>query len=79
MPRSTLKDKGQITLHSAIRKKLQVNKGDIFNFEVVGEKVIMTPQRLVSVTDRQSKAQTKGTDMSKYIGSIREHTARLRK
>ena len=53
---STLKDRGQITLPSAIRKKLQVNKGDIFNFEIAGEKVIMTLHRLVPITDRQKQS-----------------------
>lgn len=71
MPLSTLKDKGQITLPSAVRKKLHADKGDIFNFEVVGEKVIMTLQKLVPARDRQGKAQTKGTDISKYIGSMK--------
>ena len=35
MPLAKLKDKGQITLPSNIRKKIDADKGDIFNFEVI--------------------------------------------
>ena len=68
MPLSTLKNKGQITLPSAIRKQLHADKGDIFNFEIVGGKVIMTLQKLIPADDKTPKAK-KNIDISKYIGA----------
>ena len=65
---STLKEKGQITLPSAIRKQLHTDKGDIFNFEVVDGQVIMTPQKLISA-HKQNLAPKKRVDISKYIGA----------
>ena len=67
MPLATLKDKGQITLPSAVRKKLHVNKGDIFNFEVVDGQVIMTPQKLMPA--HKTTGKTKQIDISQYIGA----------
>ena len=64
MPLATLKEKGQITLPAAIRKKLDAEKGDIFNFEFVSGKVVMTLQKLVPA----KKIGAKKVDISKYIG-----------
>lgn len=71
MPLATLKEKGQITLPSDIRKKIRAGKGDIFNFEVVGGKVVMTLQKLVPAKDVAQKKRKKGVDISKYIGSMK--------
>lgn len=85
MPLATLKDKGQITLPSAVRKQLHVDKGDIFNFEVVEGQVIMTPQKIIPTND-QSAPKHKQVDISKYIGagkglygSVEEIDAHIRK
>lgn len=67
MPLATLKDKGQITLPADIRKQLRANQGDLFDCEVVGGKVVMTPQKIVPAIDGGEMG--KGTDISKYIGA----------
>ncbi len=64
MSRATLKDKGQITLPAAIRRQLDARTGDLFEVELVGEKVIMTPQKLVS-----SGRKAKTVDLSRYMGA----------
>jgi len=71
MPLATLKDKGQITLPADIRRKLHADKGDIFNFEVVDDKVVMTLQKLVPSKENELKKHASGVDISKYIGSMR--------
>lgn len=71
MPLSTLKDKGQITLPVEIRRKLQAHKGDIFNFEMIGDQVIMTPQKLSPSNKNRGKTKEKAVDITKYIGSMR--------
>ena len=69
MPLSTLKNKGQITLPSVIRKKIQAEKGDMFDFEVQqNDKVLMTRKRMVSASDRQMPAGRK-KDLSQWIGA----------
>lgn len=60
MPLTTLKDKGQITLPSDIRKKIKADKGDIFNVEVIDGNVVLTLQNIVPAK--------KKADISKYIG-----------
>lgn len=67
MPLTTLKEKGQITLPAGIRKQLRAHKGDLFDCEVIGGKVVMTPQKLVPALD--GGAMGKGVDISKYIGA----------
>lgn len=68
MPLATLKDKGQITLPADIRRKIRADKGDIFNFEVTGDKVVMTLQKLVP--SQGAKQTSAGVDIKKYIGSM---------
>ena len=68
MPLSTLKEKGQITLPSTVRKQIHATKGDIFDVEVVDDKIIMTPQKLVPVTKKSIPAG-KQRDLSRWIGS----------
>lgn len=68
MPLATLKEKGQITLPVDIRKAIHADKGDIFNFQIVGDQVIMTLQKVVPAKASASKRRTKGVDISKYIG-----------
>lgn len=70
MPLATLKDKGQITLPADIRRKIHADKGDIFNFEVTGDKVIMTLQKLVPSKGTEHKKTASGVDISRYIGSM---------
>ena len=50
-----------------IRKEIQADKGDIFDFQVIGDKVIMTLQKLVPMTGKSTKKDD-GIDISKYIG-----------
>ncbi len=69
MPLATLKEKGQITLPVDIRKAIHADKGDIFNFEVVGDQVVMTLQKVVPATKTTPRKRQKGgVDISKYIG-----------
>ena len=69
MSMATLKDNGQITLPANIRRQIQAHKGDIFNFEVVNGRVVMTPQ-MQAGRHPQTK-QRKPTDITKYIGSMK--------
>ena len=69
MTLSTLKDKGQITLPSSIRRQINAQKGDMFDFHVQqGEKVVMTRKRVVSANTDQAH-QNKKRDLSKWIGA----------
>ncbi len=66
MSLSTLKEKGQITLPSSIRKQIQAEKGDLFDFVVQENKIIMTREKIVLSDDF---IQKKSTNLSKYIGA----------
>ena len=66
MPLAKLKEKRQITVPIEICNQVHADKGDIFNFEVEDDKIIMTLQKLVPATKEISR--TKGVDISKYIG-----------
>ncbi|MEL6723214.1 MAG: AbrB/MazE/SpoVT family DNA-binding domain-containing protein [Pseudomonadota bacterium] len=66
MPLAKLKEKRQITVPIEICNQIHANKGDIFNFEVDNNKIIMTLQKLVPAT--KEKTRTKSIDISKYIG-----------
>lgn len=68
MPIATLKEKGQITLPVDVRKKIHADKGDIFNFEVVNDQVIMTLQKIVPAAKAPAAKRRKGVDISKYMG-----------
>jgi len=70
-PLATLKEKGQITLPVGIRNAIQAHKGDIFNFEVQGDTIVMTRQRLIPAKSRQGHKSVKNRDISKYIGSMK--------
>ena len=69
MSMAILKDNGQITLPANIRRQIQAHKGDIFNFEVVNGRVVMTPQ-MQAGRHPQTK-QSKCADITKYIGSMK--------
>ena len=68
MSLATLKEKGQITLPVDVRRKIQASKGDLFDFKVVGDQVVMTLQRVVPASDTAPKPRKKGKDISKYMG-----------
>ena len=68
MPLSTLKEKGQITLPSVIRKKIHATRGDMFDFEIQDDKIIMTPLSVTPATQKRI-ALDKKRDLSKWIGS----------
>ena len=69
MTLSTLKGKGQITLPSSIRRQINAQKGDMFDFQVQeDEKVVMTRKRIVSANTDQTH-QSKKKDLSKWIGA----------
>ena len=38
---------GQITLPASVRRKLGIEEGDLVEIEVVGEKAVLAPKRLV--------------------------------
>jgi AbrB family looped-hinge helix DNA binding protein len=38
---------GQVTLPSDVRRRLQIEEGDLMEISVEGEKVMMTPKRLI--------------------------------
>ena len=66
MPLAKLKEKRQITVPVEICNQIDADKGDIFNFEVEDNKVIMTLQKLVPATKTD-----KLVDISKYVGSMK--------
>ena len=68
MPVATLKEKGQITLPVDIRKAIHADKGDILNFQVVGDQVVMTLQKVDPAQKFPSLRRKKGVDFSKYFG-----------
>ena len=69
MSMATLKEKGQITVPANIRRQIQAHKGDIFNFEVVNGRVVMTPQ--MPAGSHPKTKQRKGADIGRYIGSMK--------
>ncbi len=66
MPLSTLKEKGQITLPSSIRRQIHAEKGDLFDFQVRENKVIMTRKKIVLA---KASVHKKTNKLSKYIGA----------
>ena len=68
MPLATLKTKGQITIPAAVRERLDVGQGDVFDVEVVDGKVVMTPQKLVPKTRKRPKGK-KGVE--KWLGAAK--------
>lgn len=68
MALAKLKEKGQITLPVGIRKKLKAEKGDLFDFEIVDGKIIMTLQKVVPAKNKQTRRRKRGVDISKYMG-----------
>ena len=69
MPLSTLKDKGQITLPSSIRKQIHAGKGDMFDFQVQqDDQVIMTRKKIIAANAEPTRLRQK-KDLSKWIGA----------
>ncbi len=66
MPIARLKEKRQITVPAEICRQIQADTGDMFDFEVDGNHVVMRLQRLVPA------GQQKGIDTSSYAGSTKE-------
>lgn len=66
MPIARLKAKRQITVPAKICRQVQADQGDIFDFEVDGDKIVMRLQRLVPATKQKSSAEDIG--ISQYIG-----------
>ena len=64
-----LKEKGQITLPSNIREQLKVNKGDIFNIEVIKGSVVMTLQKLSPANEPTRDSKT--DEILKNIGCLK--------
>ncbi len=54
LSRTTLKEKGQITLPVDIRRQIHAKKGDLFNCKVVDGNVVMTLQKVVPAISRTS-------------------------
>jgi len=69
MPTARLKQKRQITVPAEICRLIQADKGDVFNFEFDGEKIIMRLQR--SSLAKEKKSHAEGVDISQYIGSMK--------
>jgi antitoxin PrlF len=49
---STLTSKGQLTLPKAARDALQLTTGTRFAFEIVGDKLVLTPSRVNALSVR---------------------------
>jgi len=47
MPTTKVTRHGQITLPASVRKELGVEEGDLVEIEVVGEKAVLMPKKLV--------------------------------
>ena len=68
MPSSTLKNKGQITLPSPIRKQIHAEKGDIFDFQLqADDTVLMIKKQAVEVKAHQAEERKK--DLSRWLGA----------
>ena len=69
MPPATLRDKGHITLPSAIRRQINAEKGDMFDFEVQrNDKVIMTRKK-ISTAITEPVQPKKKKELSRWIGA----------
>lgn len=42
-----MKDKGQVTIPTAVRRQAGLNKGDLVNFAFQGGKIVMTPKLVI--------------------------------
>ena len=68
MALSQLKNKGQITLPSSIRKEIHADEGDIFDFQLQADKtVIMTKKQAVD-TQNQKTGWKRRKDLSRWLG-----------
>lgn len=64
-----LKDKGQVTIPAAIRQKLTVHEGDVFEIEIVDGAILLTPRE---ITGRRSAGTVRpGVDIARWIGAGR--------
>jgi AbrB family looped-hinge helix DNA binding protein len=71
MPLATLKTKGQITIPAALREKLDVAQGDVFDVEVVDGKVVMTPQELVPKTRKRPAGKSGKQSLTRWLGAAK--------
>ncbi len=63
-----LKEKGQITIPSALRVKIAAEVGDLFEVALDGGNLIFRPQQ-VSAKRAKKNTNSKGVDIGKWIGS----------
>lgn len=63
-----LKEKGQITIPSAMRVKIDAEVGNLFEVTLDGGNLIFCPQQ-VSAKQTKKKINPKGVDIVKWIGS----------
>jgi AbrB family looped-hinge helix DNA binding protein len=77
--RAKLTSKGQITLPSALRKRLGIVAGDSVLFEAKGDEVVMVPQRRVGVFAEFRGSGTGGIGKSKQeiLDWVREFRGEL--
>ena len=71
MPLATLKTKGQITIPAAVREKIDVTQGDVFDVEVVDGKVVMTPQKLVPKPRKRPQGKSRKNGVGKWLGAAK--------
>lgn len=86
MPLVKVKDKYQVTLPAAVRRKAGLNVGDLLEASVEGEKITLTPK---SVVDRElalaledvKKGRVYGPyrSVEEVISSLHRETKRSRK
>ncbi len=68
MSRTTLKEKGQITLPVDIRKQIHANKGDLFDCKVVDGTVVMTLQKVIPASVETDDTK-EPRDLSQWFGT----------
>jgi bifunctional DNA-binding transcriptional regulator/antitoxin component of YhaV-PrlF toxin-antitoxin module len=70
MPIARLKEKRQITVPAEICRQIHADTGDMFDFEVDGNRVVMRLQRLVPAAENTT--HSKGVDASQHKASTNE-------
>lgn len=70
MPLTKLKDKGQVTIPSAIREEIGARQGDIFEVAIADGSIVLKPQDVVSRSGSRNQPHGRtGVDITRWIGS----------
>lgn len=68
-----LKEKGQVTIPSALRAKIDADIGDLFEVALEGGNIVLRPQQISAKQTAKNKSKLKGVDIGKWIGAGKGH------